>query len=81
MGCRAEGVSRAVHQHAAGCVRGLAPGFAPLYKQNCRASLAQCYGKGEADNASADHDYVPSLHSRIVKDAERVGRSRPERNA
>jgi hypothetical protein len=49
-------------------VRGLAPGFASLYKQNCRASLAQRYGKREANDASTDNDYVPSLHSGIVKD-------------
>ena len=49
-------------------MRGLAPGLASLYQQNCRASLAQRYGEREADDASADHDYVPSLHSGIVKD-------------
>jgi len=58
-------------------MRGLAPGFPSLYKQNCRASLAQSYGKRDADDASADHDYVPSLHSGIVKDRQ----CRPERNA
>jgi hypothetical protein len=61
-------LKRAVHQHAAGRVRGLAPRFASLYKQNCRASLAQRYGKREANDASADDDYVPGLHSGIVKD-------------
>jgi len=49
-------------------MRGLAPRFGPLYKQNCRASLAQCYAERQANDASADDDYVPGLHSGIVKD-------------
>jgi hypothetical protein len=54
-------------------VRGLTPGFTSLYKQNGRASFAQRYGKREADDASADYDYVPSPHPGIVKES-RAGR-------
>ena len=50
-------------------MRGLAPGFASLYYQNCGASLAQRYGEREADDASADYDYVPTPHSGIVKES------------
>jgi hypothetical protein len=61
----------AVDQHAAGGVRCLAAGFSALDYQNSRAALAERDSEREANDASADYDYVPSLHLGIVKEGRR----------
>ncbi len=58
----------AVDQHATGGVGGLTAGFAALDYQNSRATLAKRDSERKADDASADDDYVPSLHLGIVKE-------------
>ena len=60
------GFERAVDEHAAGGVGGLATGLSTLDHENRGAAFAQGDGEGEADDPSADDDYVPGLHSGIV---------------
>jgi hypothetical protein len=62
------GFEAAVNQHASGGVGGFAAGLSALDYQNGCATLAQCDGEREADDASADNNYVPSLHPGIVKE-------------
>lgn len=59
----------AVNQHAAGGMRGFAARFSAFDNQDCRAAFARSNCEGEADDAPADDDYVPSLHLGIVKEA------------
>ena len=61
----------AVDQHAAGGVGCLAAGFSALDYQNSGAPLAERDGKREANDASANDDYVPGLHFGIVKERKR----------
>ncbi len=75
------GFEGAVDQHAAGGVRGFAAGLSALDQQHGSAALAQGDGEREADDASADDDYVPGSHSGIVKEGavgalERAGEKR-----
>ena len=58
----------AVDQHAAGGVGGFAAGFSTLDDEDRGAALAEGDGERQADDASADDDYVPSLHRGIVKE-------------
>jgi len=62
-------IEGAVDQHAAGSVGGFAARLSALDDQNAGSAFAQCNREREADDASADDDYVPSLHVGIVKDA------------
>src|SRR4051794_13498861 len=61
-------LQRAIDQHAASSIRGLAARLSAFYHQHVHPAPAQCDGKGEADDPSAYDDYVPTLHSGIVKD-------------
>jgi hypothetical protein len=61
---------RAVDQHAAGGVGGFAAGFSTLDDEDRGAALAEGDGERQADDASADDDYVPGLHRGIVKERE-----------
>jgi hypothetical protein len=54
-------------------VGGFAAGLAALDDQHSSAAFAECNGQREADDASADDDYVPSLHVGIVKERKREG--------
>ena len=49
-------------------MRGFAARFSSFHNQNRGAALAQGDRKGEADDASANNDYVPSPHLGIVKE-------------
>ena len=62
---------RAIDQHAASGMRCFAARLAAFDHQNAAPALAQCDGKRKPDNPAADDDYVPSLHSGIVKDGSR----------
>jgi len=57
-----------VDQHAARGVRGFAARFSALDHKDAGTALAQRDGEREADNASTDDDYVPSLHAAILKE-------------
>jgi hypothetical protein len=61
----------AIYEHASGSVRGLAAWLSTFDDQNRRPAFSQGDRKREADDASADDDYVPSLHLGIVKEPKR----------
>ena len=61
-------LQRAIDQHAAGSIGCFAGRLSAFDQQNVGPAPAQCDGKGETDDASAYDDYVPTLHSGIVKD-------------
>ena len=61
-------LERAIDQHAASSVGCFAARLSAFDHQNAGPAPAQRDGKGEADDPSADDDYVPTLHSGIVKD-------------
>lgn len=68
-GCRS--LKGAVNQHAARGVGGFTAGFSALYYQDGSSTFAQGDREREADDASADDDYVPGLHPGIVKEGGR----------
>jgi hypothetical protein len=61
-------LQRAIDQHAASSVGCFTSRLAAFDHQNAGPAPAQRDGKGEADDPSAYDDYVPTLHSGIVKD-------------
>ena len=61
----------AVDQHAASGVRCFATGLSALDYQNRGATPAERDGEREANDASANDDYVPGLHLGIVKERRR----------
>jgi hypothetical protein len=62
-----ESFKRAVDQHSAGGVRGFAARLSALDHEDASPTSTQRAGQREADSASADDDYVRSLHLGIVQ--------------
>ena len=61
-------LERAIDQHAASSIGCFAARLSAFYHQHVGPAPAQRDGKGKADDPSAYDDYVPTLHSGIVKD-------------
>src|SRR5947209_1687591 len=59
---------RTIHEHSACCVRSLASRFATLHDEDSCATFAQGYGERKPDDASANDDHVPVLHTSILKE-------------
>src|SRR5579862_2267548 len=57
-----------VAEHSSGCVGGLAAGLATFDHEHGCALLAKVACESEPDDAAADDEDVPGLHSGIVKD-------------
>jgi hypothetical protein len=53
---------------ASGYMRGLATGFFAFDNQNIRAALAKRDRQRQSDDAAADDDYVPGLHTGILEE-------------
>jgi hypothetical protein len=72
----ARGFGTTIHQHSARGVRGFAARLPFINHKNAGALLAEFERQREADDACANYDYVPILHTRIVREsreATRVG--------
>lgn len=57
-----------IDQHPARGIGGLTARLSALNDENGCAAPAQREGEREADDASADNDYIPSFHLGIVKE-------------
>ena len=68
-----------VDEHSSCSVGGFAAGLSALDDQDGGAALPQRDREREADDPSADDDYVPSLHVGIVKEEQVPGVAGSER--